>query len=245
MSLQIRTIMPILQPRPKYRSGGSLRRENWAAFVVTLADFSMSNLGGLFRAWIIPRFSRTSLNGGSKNEREEKSQPVITPNYTLMIAQEQPQGLPFWTVYQGENKLCCVLSQFQNASRTSTETAAAIYAEASWIWVERRDPTFRTTAIIIPTRPLAAWNWSHWSWPERTQVWEDALEQTHTHAHTCTQTACNSGHLCTASEQLTQVLLRLPQAIYWLILYSVLFSTHLNTLWIMESPSNLRWISIT
>lgn len=71
-----------------------------------------------------PDLSRTSLNGGSKNEREEKSQAVITPNYTLMIAQEQPQGLPFWTVYQGENKLCCVLSP--NASRASNETAAAI-----------------------------------------------------------------------------------------------------------------------
>lgn len=158
MSLQIRIIIPILQPRPKYCSNGSLCRENWAAFVVTLPDFSMSNLGGLFSAWIIPRLSRTSLNGGSKNEREEKSQAVITPNYTLMIAQEQPQGLPFWTVYQGENKLCCVLSQFQNASRTSNETAAAIWAEASWFRVERWDPTFRTTAIIIPARPLAVWN---------------------------------------------------------------------------------------
>lgn len=126
MSLQIRAIVPVLQPRPQYRSNGSLCGENWAAFVVTLPDFSMSNLGGLFRALIIPRFSRTSLNGGSKNEREEKSQTVITPNYTLMIAQEQPQELPFRTVYQGENKLCCVLSQLQNASRTSNKTAAAI-----------------------------------------------------------------------------------------------------------------------
>lgn len=75
---------------------------------------------------------------------------------------------------------------------------------------------FRTTAIIIPTRPPGC--------VERRSERTPWNKHTRSHTHT---NACNGGHLCTASEHLTRVLLRLPQAIYWLILCSVLLSTHL------------------
>lgn len=83
----------------------------------------MNNLEVYSEVESFPDLGRASLNGGAKYEREEKSQAVTTPNYTLMITQEQPQGLPFWTVYQGENKLWCILSLFQTASHTSNKTA--------------------------------------------------------------------------------------------------------------------------
>lgn len=70
----------------------------------------MSNLEVYSELEWFPDLGRASLNGGSKYEREEKSQAVITPNYTLMNTQEQPQGLPVGTVYQGEKQVM-LLSQ--------------------------------------------------------------------------------------------------------------------------------------
>lgn len=82
---------------------------------------------------------------------------------------------------------------------------------------------FRTTAIIIPTRPPGCVELKPLKLT-RENAGLRGRPGTNTHTHT---NACNGGHLCTASEHLTRVLLRLPQAIYWLISCSVLLSTHL------------------
>lgn len=144
-----------------------------------------------------------------------------------MIAQEQPQGY---------------LSELFTKVKTSYAAFSVKMLHAR-LMKERRPFKQKPVgsgwnAEIRPFGQLPSLS-QHDPWLRGTEVSEvDPRERRsgrtpwnkHTHAHTRTQTACNSGHLCTASEQLTQVLLRLPQDIYWLILYSVLFSTHLNTL---------------